>query len=75
MQSTTASFISYNRNHRSAVKYAIKQFYNMTYKNIITAIQEIQGWLLSNLMSKKWKRYREGGAADAVRLCLFVSNL
>ena len=24
---------------------------------------------------KKWKRYREGGAADAVRLCLFVSNL
>ena len=51
MQSN-ASFISYNRNHRSAVKYAIKQFYNMTYKNIITAIQEIQGWLLSNLMSK-----------------------
>ena len=24
----------------------------MTYKNIITAILEIQGWLLSNLMSK-----------------------
>ena len=55
----TVSFIRYNRNHYKSVtveavvvKDAIKKGC-VTYKNIITAIWEIQGWLLGKLMTNK----------------------